>query len=151
MSKNKEDKIQVIVVNAKGERTAQVISKCSNYESFRSWKTNNRSKIQQAAGEGNVGPWIGQAAGRFTALVGEELLAEHGPGVKFSSPSSLMVFPVKDGTLYRVFVKSIVDDAGNHTGWTVDKEEYTGDIAGVTTRSSGTTQLPTIDLGGLFD
>lgn len=148
MSKTKEDKIQVVVVNNKGNRSSQVISKCSTYESFRSWKTNNRSKIAEAGDD--IGPWIAQAAGRFTALVGEELLAEHGPGVKFSSPSSLMVFPVK-GTQYRVFVKSTTDDAGNHTGWTLEKEEYTGDIAGVTTRSSGTTQLPTINLDGLFD
>lgn len=148
MSKTKEDKIQVVVVNNKGNRSSQVISKCSTYESFRSWKTNNRSKIATAGDE--IGPWIAQAVARFTALVGEELLAEHGAGVKFSSPSSLMVFPVK-GKDYRIFAKSIVDENGVHAGWTVDKEEYTGDLAGVTTRSSGTTQLPTINLDGLFD
>lgn len=157
MSKTKEDKIQVVVVtitkNEEGKevekRTPDVITKCSNYESFRSWKTNNRSKIQDAKGA-DIGPWIAQALARFVVLVGDEVLAKYGAGCKFSSPSSLMVFPI-NGQDYRVFAKSTTDENGNHTGWAVDKEEYQGDLAGVTTRSTGGSSLPTVDLGGLFD
>lgn len=157
MSKSKEDKIQVVIVmttkNEEGKieekRISDVISKCSNYESFRSWKTNNRSKIQDAKGA-DIGPWIGQAAARFTALIGNEVLAAYGPGCKFSSPSSLMVFPI-NGTNYRIFIKSTTDEKGEHSGWITEKEEYIGDLPGVTTRSNTGVVLPEVNLGNLFD